>query len=122
MKAIILSIILSGAVLGAGCADMDVPGPKEFISDPLGEGSLKKGMSKEEVMDKYGEPDMIGTVYSEEWKESREEWIYNATYSGLPIGAGYLTKDLYLYFDGDNLTNISRESLGKMREVRENVQ
>ena len=102
-------------ILLAGCADIEVPQGERFLKDPAGEGSLKTGMTKAQVVSVYGEPDIKGTVISDEWNEPREEWIYNATASVLPVGAGYLSEDLYLYFDGKNLTNISRKPLGKRK-------
>jgi hypothetical protein len=101
-------------MLMAGCADMDVPQPKNILKDPLGEGSLKTGMSKDKVRDIYGDPDIIDMVISPDWNEYREQWVYTATTS-LPVGTGFLSEDLYLYFDGDNLTNISRKPLGKIQ-------
>ena len=96
-----------------GCAEIKAPKPGEFFKDPLGEGALKIGMTKSQVLVIYGEPNIKGTVSSSEWSQAREEWLYRATYSSLPTGIGYLAEDLYLYFDGENLTNISRKSLGE---------
>lgn len=97
----------------SGCADIEIPKGEQFLKDPIGEGSLRIGMTKDQVVSVYGEPDFKGPVSSEEWNQPREEWVYSATASTLPVGAGYLSEDLYLYFDGENLTNISRKPLGK---------
>ncbi len=102
----------------AGCADVEIPKTRQLLKQPLGEGSLKVGMNRDRVVSVYGEPDMKGTVISDKWAHPREEWIYRARISGLPVGAGHLAEDLYLYFDDENLTNISRKPLGK-REMRE---
>jgi len=108
----LLSVVFLCVFL-SGCADIDIPQGDRLLKDPIGEGSLKIGMTKDQVVDVYGDPDMKGTVVSGEWNEPREEWVYSATASTLPVGAGYLSEDLYLYFDGKNLTNISRKPLGK---------
>jgi hypothetical protein len=97
--------------LTAGCADVEFPNTSEFIKDPLS-SPVKIGMTQDQVVDIYGEPSIKSTVVSDKWGKPREEWIYRAS-SGLPVGTAYLSRDLYLYFDGENLTNISRESLGK---------
>jgi len=111
-----LLVLTLMCVFSAGCADIKAPKPEQFFKDPLGEGSLKIGMVKNKVIAEYGEPNAKRTVISKEWNRGREEWLYKATYSGLPAGIGYLSEDLYLYFDGENLTNISREPLGEEGE------
>lgn len=110
---LLLGVMLVSFMM-AGCAEMDVPTPRQILKDPLGEGSVKIGMSKDRVHSIYGDPDMISPVSAAEWNEPREEWVYTGITS-LPVGAGYLSEDLYLYFDGDNLTNISRKSLGRIQ-------
>ncbi|MGB2600752.1 MAG: hypothetical protein WBD00_06860 [Candidatus Omnitrophota bacterium] len=100
----------------AGCAGMNTPNTDEFMRQPLGNGGLELGMSKDRVVDMYGKPNAKRTVISSEWQEPREEWFYKATLSMLPMNAGYLADDMYLYFDGDNLTNISKKPLGKSAE------
>ncbi|MFH1411169.1 MAG: outer membrane protein assembly factor BamE [Candidatus Omnitrophota bacterium] len=99
--------------LSAGCAEMEMPGTAEILRDPLGKGTVTVGMTKEQVVLVYGDPDIKQTVTSDAWGGSREEWFYKARYSALPVNAGYLSKDLYLYFDGDSLTNISVDPLGR---------
>lgn len=96
-----------------GCAGVDIPKTAELIKEPLGKGSVKVGMTKDQVVSVYGEADITRSVSSDEWKGEREEWFYRGRYSALPINAGYLSSDLYLYFDGENLTNISDRPLGK---------
>jgi len=109
-------------LIAAGCAEIEVPQMENILKDPLGEGSLKRGMTKSEVTTVYRDPDMKRTVVSSEWAEPREEWFYKANYSVLPVGAGYLSEDLYLYFDDENLTNISRTPLGRSEEVEKNAE
>ncbi|MFH1837670.1 MAG: hypothetical protein ABH862_06130 [Candidatus Omnitrophota bacterium] len=104
-----------------GCAEMEVPKTSDIIKDPLGSGTVKIGMTKDKVVSVYGEPDLKRTVVSDEWNAEREEWFYKARYSALPVNAGYLAKDLYLYFDGVSLTTISDKPLGKdkLTEIKE---
>ncbi|HPN72593.1 MAG TPA: hypothetical protein PKZ41_01200 [Candidatus Omnitrophota bacterium] len=100
----------------AGCSGVQAPKTDELLRQPMGSGGLFAGMSRSQVKEKYGEPDIKATVVSGEWNSPREEWVYRARYSVLPVNAGYLSEDLYLYFDGDNLTNISKRPLGVDRE------
>jgi hypothetical protein len=100
-------------VLIAGCGGVENPNTDQVLGAPLGGGGLSPGMAKGRVEEMYGEPDIKSTVNSKEWNEPREEWFYRARYDVLPVNAGYLSEDLYLYFDGENLTNISKKPLGK---------
>ena len=114
MKAYLLLFkVLCVSLLVGGCADMDVPTPMQIVKNPIGLSALKSGMSKNEVMSIYGEPNMKSQVCCADWNGTREEWFYRGRYTGLPVGAEYLSEDVYLYFDGDNLTNISKEPLGR---------
>ncbi|MCK5451468.1 MAG: hypothetical protein KAI70_06860 [Candidatus Omnitrophica bacterium] len=116
----ILGLMLLAVVFAvSGCADIEVPGTKQILSEPLGNPTVKIGMTKDEVLTIYGEPDLKRSVVSGEWSDSREEWYYRGRYPSLPVGASYLTEDLYLYFDGENLTTISKKSLGK--EARSHI-
>ena len=112
-KDLFLFLLIVSFILSAGCADVEIPGAGQILKHPLGPGSVKVGMKKDKVVDIYGEPDITDTVTSDYWVGTREEWIYRADLSTLPVGAGYLGQDLYLYFDGDNVTNIGNKSLGK---------
>lgn len=114
----ICRLILSGMFLfiTAGCADIEIPKTKEILKEPLGKVSVDEGMSKTEVVSIYGEPDVKSIVVSEGWNKPREEWFYRARYPVIPVNTGYLSDDLYLYFDGDSLTNISKSSLGEKSE------
>ena len=107
---LIVISFLGAPVSGAGSVD-------GVLGASLGQGGLSIGMSKARVVDKYGEPDMKTFVTSPEWNEAREEWFYRARMDILPVNAGYLSDNLYLYFDGDNLTNISKKPLGKAEEA-----
>jgi len=92
----------------AGCAGIEPPNPEEVLKHPLGTESIKIGMTKKQVEALWGKADEIRTVEDKEkWNGARELWIYRAEYGAIPIDAGYLSKTKKLYFDGDNLTNIS---------------
>ncbi len=95
---------------------MDTPGPAQIMKNPIGPNVVKIGMTKARVLSLYGEPDIKSSVRSAKWAGEREEWFYSAELKALPVSADYLADDLYLYFDGDNLTNISKVALGKTSE------
>jgi len=96
----------------AGCAEINpFEAPGEVLRHPLGSESIRIGMSKEEIILKWGEPDLMNKLSSQDASGSEgEEWVYKARrYTPVPVDAGYLHKNKYLYFDGNNLTLISNE-------------
>lgn len=112
MKSIFLQLGVALIIFSVtGCAGIEVPTPEGVLSHPLGTESIKIGMSRQEVESQWGKPDLVNQVEDKtRWKGPREEWIYNANYRSLmpvPVDAGYLSKGKRLYFDGDNLTDIS---------------
>jgi outer membrane protein assembly factor BamE (lipoprotein component of BamABCDE complex) len=121
MKAFLAMLCVSAIVIFSGCAGVQAPRTDEILRQPLGSGGLSVGMTRTQVIEKYGQPDMKDTVSSPEWNSPREEWYYRARYSMLPVNVGYLADDLYLYFDGDNLTNISKRPLGFIPEEEDVV-
>ena len=119
MISILLLVLIS--VAAVGCADIEVPRPDKIMRNPIGFDAAKRGMPKGEVQQIYGEADIVThAVVSEGWEGVREEWFYRARVSALPVNAGYLAEDLYLYFDGNSLTKISRSPMGRP-DIDENV-
>ena len=92
-----LFILAVMAVMVSGCAEIEPPNPGRLLTKPLGEIPVRVGMTKDEIISQWGEPDLKDT------SSDREEWVYRGRYSGLPIDRGYLSKTKHLYFDGDYL-------------------
>ena len=120
MRNIRFCVLFAFILCVLGCAAASAASVDEILSAPLGSGGLRLGMSKAQVIERYGEPDLKGSVTSDDWKEPREEWYYRGRFDILPINAGYLADDLYLYFDGDSLTNISHKPMGGKKEEEQN--
>ncbi len=100
----LLIFLLAVAFSLIGCAEITPPSPVEVLRHPLGRGLLEIGMTKGKVTSIWGEPDDIVDLGTNEWGASREQWIYRARYSRVPIDAGYISRTKYLYFEGDVLT------------------
>jgi hypothetical protein len=104
----LLSVLAVGIY---GCAEINpFEAPEEVIRHPLGTESIKIGMHKEEVIKEWGKPDIINKMGTQQdaTGTQQEEWIYKARqYAAIPVDAGYLSKNKYLYFDGNNLTSIA---------------
>jgi hypothetical protein len=104
-----LFIFLFVAVIWAcaGCAGIEPPNPKDILSEPFGSGGLRVGMSRDEVISLWGQPDTVNAnVVLKDSGKIREEWVYRARVSDIPINKNYFSKTRRLYFDGNNLTSI----------------
>ncbi|MDD4202834.1 MAG: outer membrane protein assembly factor BamE [Candidatus Omnitrophica bacterium] len=105
---IIIVLCLLFPVLLCGCfiEEEMVPTPKKIVDNPLGTKKVRIGMTKEEVSYIWGDPTQ---VYFEDVKDmgNREVWQYNRRSDLIPVGGTFIDKNLYLYFDGKNLTKIS---------------
>lgn len=94
----------------SGCSIIEPVSPDNVMKRPLGAESVKVGMTKNQVESLWGKPDSISTMDdANKWKGSREVWVYYGRSGSIPIDADYLSKTKKLYFDGENLTNISEQ-------------
>ncbi|MBL7071769.1 MAG: hypothetical protein ISS26_06340 [Candidatus Omnitrophica bacterium] len=113
LKKIINSLLLVSICLAAcGCAEIDpFTAPGEVIRNPLGRENIRVGMSKDEVVSNWSEPDIVNILPAKDAIGSQgEEWVYRARrYTPVPLDSGYLNKNKYLYFDGNNLVAIMDE-------------
>ncbi|MFC1631320.1 hypothetical protein ACFL1I_01235 [Candidatus Omnitrophota bacterium] len=95
------------AVFLIGCAEIQPPGPKEIMHQPLGGSALRMGMAKEQVKSIWGEPDLVRGLDSNTPGTVKEEWVYRGRYPNLPINVDYLAESQYLVFDGNNLVEMN---------------
>lgn len=108
VKSLFFMMIILVLPLICGCSTLAIPGPDEIIKKPLGTESVKIGMTKNQVESIWGKPDQVTTVENKQkWSSPREVWTYNAQYGAIPVDAGYLSRTQKLYFDGENLTEIT---------------
>ncbi len=92
--------LLSVLIVITGCAGIDPPSPKKIIQHPFGTSMLRPGLTKDQVLAEWGEPDLKEYDDTGKWKNAKERWTYYGRYNELPVDEGYLTKTQYLYFDG----------------------
>ena len=86
-------LVAACALFLCGCADIEPPTPEYILKRPIGTDSVKIGMTKDRVRDVWGDPDSVSFVENKErWGGAREEWVYVAAYSDIPVNAGYLSK------------------------------
>lgn len=107
MRRFLAILSLIGLLNVLGCSGIEPPMPDKILTHPLGTTPLKIGMTKANVRNIWGEPDLIRHVgeSSGPGSTTKEEWIYYGRMSTLPINCGYLARPQHLYFDGDSLTN-----------------
>ena len=109
MKSAFCPLFSVCCLLVIGCAEVEVPTPKDVITHPLGQQQTMRGWTKEEVKTKWGEPDQVISLAPDEWGSSREEWIYQGRYPDVPIDYKYLSKTKHFYFIGDVLVEMKSE-------------
>ncbi len=104
LKCFIFTVLAAVLTYLPGCAGIEPPSPKQIIEHPFGTSMLRAGLTKDQVLAQWGEPDLKefddGTS---KWGNAKERWTYYGRMTGLPVDEGYLTKTQYLYFDGKNL-------------------
>ena len=109
---LIIPLSIFAVLAISGCAEINpFETPTEIIRQPFGPESIRIGMGKNEVISKWGEPDIVNKIPTENLTASQgEEWVYKSErFTPLPLDSGYLNKNVYLYFDGNNLARMSSE-------------
>lgn len=110
----ILAIIL---VFLFGCAEIQPPNPIEIIKHPWGTNpDIKIGMTKEEVVKYWDQPDQVEQLGTDRWGVTKEKWTYFGRYPDVPLDYKYLSITKVLYFDGNRLTSVDSEK-NKSREI-----
>ncbi|MFH1856321.1 MAG: hypothetical protein ABH836_03700 [Candidatus Omnitrophota bacterium] len=88
-----------------GCETLPPPTPEKIITNPFGTTPLRMGMSKEEVINLWGQPNEVTEKGQDELGTVKEEWTYQARYPVIPVDYNYLSKDKVLIFSGNSLTD-----------------
>lgn len=99
----IISSLMAILIYFVGCAEIQPPTPEEILKHPFGTTNLRVGMTKEQIVAAWGEPDVKDYDDTGKWGVAKEKWTYHGRYKNLPADVGYLSKTKYLYFDGKNL-------------------
>lgn len=98
----IISMLSAGIFYLTGCAGIETPTPQSILKHPLGT-MLRAGLTKDQILAQWGEPDLKEGDNTGKWGNAEEKWTYYARYGEVPLNAGYLSKTQYLYFDGNYL-------------------
>lgn len=101
-----ISVLLIGMIYLAGCAGIEGPTPESILKHPLGT-MLRAGLTKDQILAQWGEPDLKEYDDTDKWGNAKEKWTYYARYGEVPVNAGYLSMTQYLYFDGKYLVKFT---------------
>lgn len=102
-----ISVLSAILIYLTGCAGIEPPTPKEILEHPFGTSSMRIGLTKDQIVAQWGDPDLKEYDNTGKWGNAKERWTYYGRYSNLPVDEGYLTKTQCLYFDGNNLVKIN---------------
>lgn len=106
MRKVVLSFgVLVFLFTFSGCADMEAPGIKKIVTQPMDtKSTLKVGMNKDEVKNGWGDPDIINPLTPGQFGAVTEEWVYIGR-TDFPVTYKSSEKTCYLVFEDDALVS-----------------
>lgn len=101
MKRWMLGVLL---LIVAGCADFEKPSKNLTIESMVGGGpSLVVGMTQDDVLEKWGQPNERKVVGETQWGAPIEQWTYHGWLPEFPVDYRYVSKGRNLFFEGNAL-------------------
>jgi len=89
----------------SGCAEIKTPSPEYALTHPLSTKSMVvSGTSKDEVLEKWGEPSDIMDMGFDDMGIKKEAWIYEAWFPNTPLDYRHFSRKKKIYFTGDYVT------------------
>jgi hypothetical protein len=89
----------------SGCADVKAPGAYYAITHPLSTKTMvSRGTSKDEVIEKWGEPSEIKKIGYDDMGLEKEAWVYNAWFHNAPLDFRHFSRNKCIYFTGNFVT------------------
>jgi len=103
-----------------GCSDFESPTKGLNVESVVGGGpSLAKGMTKDEVLEKWGRPDDKKHMGESRWGAPIERWTYYAWFSSAPVNYRYVSKGRRLLFEGNALLSWEEVEFKRKKESEE---
>ena len=103
IKKILMLVVLSA--LFSACADVKVPSAYYAITHPLSTKTMAaQGTSKDEVIEKWGEPNSIKVLGYDDRGLRKEAWVYNAWFHNAPLDFRHFSRKKCIYFTGNFVT------------------
>jgi len=99
-------ILLIGVILiFVGCADVKTPTAHYALTHPLSTKTMVvSGTSKEEVIEKWGDPSDVIDMGFDDTGLKKEAWIYDAWFQNAPLDYRHFSRRKKIYFIGDYAT------------------
>lgn len=89
----------------SGCADIKTPSAHYALTHPLGTKTMVTlGTDKEEVLEKWGEPDEIREEGYDDAGLKKEAWVYEAWFAQAPLDYRHFSRKKCIYFTDDYVT------------------
>lgn len=118
MKLVLLSVFC--VFMLWGCSDFENPTKGLSVESVVGGGaSLTKGMSKDDVLEKWGRPDDKKQMGETRWGAPIERWTYYAWFPSVPVNYRYVSKGRRLFFEGDALVSWEDVEFQRNKENKE---
>lgn len=108
-----LIFFLAASLLIIGCAEIEPPTPKRLLSPWSGVPPARLGENKDSIRDRWGDPDEIRQLGTDETGLAKEEWTYRGRYPEVPVDYKFLSKTKRFIFTGESLTGFTPEAEAK---------
>ena len=84
---------------------MKVPTTGYALTHPLSTKTMvTQGTSKDEVLEKWGEPSQIKYLGYDDMGLKKEAWMYNAWFPHTPLDFRHFSRNKCIYFTGNYVT------------------
>ena len=98
-------LILVCVLLLSGCAEIETPTLDYALTHPLGTKTMvSRGTPKDEVIEKWGEPNDVIDMGFDDMGLEKEAWIYDAWFPKVPLDHKHFSKSKKIYFTGGYVT------------------
>lgn len=88
-----------------GCADVKIPTTHYALTHPLSTKTMVTfGSTKDEIIEKWGEPNQIRILGHDDMGLKKEAWIYNAWFPDAPLDYRHFSRRKCIYFTGNYVT------------------
>lgn len=93
------------ALVFCGCADVKTPTAQYALTHPLSTKTMVvAGTSKDEVLERWGEPNNTIDMGFDDMGLKKEAWIYYPWFPEIPLDHKHLSRGKKIYFVGDHVT------------------
>jgi hypothetical protein len=107
-------------ILSSGCADIKTPTANYVITHPLSTKTMvTQGTTKEEVLEKWGEPSFIEYMGFDDMGFKKEAWTYKPWFPDTPLDYRHFSRAKCIYFTGDYVTGFKDIEEGKDEQGEE---